>query len=155
MYDKKLYEIAYAFKQEDQGVYYMNDLCSSIEKDISINDIVDLLKLYSDNVTNSEQNEFVTEVINKAVLIDPKLSSHIIIKNIHLLIQEEAIGCMTYLFLIFIHWNKEITDIFLDALVNADVKDSNIFINELEHEINNDYDELYDDFLKRYYALKA
>lgn len=32
----------------------------------------------------------------------------------------------TYLFLIFIHWNKEITDIFLDALVHANVKDSTI-----------------------------
>jgi hypothetical protein len=155
MYDKKLYETAYALKDEDQGIHLMNELCTNIEQDISINDIADIMRLYSDNATNSEQNEFVTEVINNAVLIDPEQSSQIIIKNIDILIQEEAIGCITYLFLIFIHWNKEITDIFLDALVNADVKDSNIMINELVNEINNDYDELYDDFLKKYYALKA
>lgn len=154
LYDKKLYEIAYALKEEDQGINSMNELCTKIENEVSVNDIVDLLKLYSDNATNSEQNEFVTEVINKAVLIDPKLSSHIIIKNINLLVQEEAIGCITYLFLIFIHWNKEITDIFLDSLVHANVKDSTIIINELVYEINNDYDELYDDFIKRYYAKK-
>jgi hypothetical protein len=155
MYNKKLYETAYALKEEDQGIHLMNELCSNIEQDISINDIADIMRLYSDNATNSEQNEFVTEVINNVVLINPELSSQIIIKNIDILIQEGAIGCITYIFLIFIHWNKELTDIFLDALVNADVKNSNIIINELVYEINNDYDELYDNLLKRYYAIKA
>lgn len=155
MYDKKLYETVYALKEEDQGIHLMNELCSNIEQDISIDDIADIMRLYSDNATNSEQNEFVTEVINNAVLIDSKRSSQIIINNINILIEEDAIGCMTYLFLLFIHWNKEITDIFLDALVNADVKDSNIIINELAYEVENDYDDLYDDFLKRYYSLKA
>lgn len=155
LYNQKLYETAYALKEEDQGIHVMNELCTNIEQDISINDIADIMRLYTDNATNSEQNEFVTEVINKAVLIDPEKSSQIIIKNIDILIQEEAIGCITYLFLIFIYWNKEITDIFLDALINADEKDSNLIINELVYEINNDYDELYDVFLKRYYALKA
>lgn len=61
MYDKKLYEIAYALKEEDQGINSMNELCTKIEDEVSVNDIVDLLKLYSDNATNSEQNEFVTK----------------------------------------------------------------------------------------------
>jgi hypothetical protein len=155
MYDKKMYETAYALKEDDQGIYSMNELCTNMEKDVSVDDIADLMKLYSDRAVNSEQNEFVTEVINKAVLIDPKLASHIIIKNINILIQEEAIGCITYLFLIFIYWNKEITDIFLDSLVKSNINDSNIIINELEYEIKNDYDELYNDFLIRYHALKA
>lgn len=155
MYDKKMYEIAYSLKEDNQGIYSMNDLCTNMENDVAIDDIADLLKLYSDRAVNSEQNEFVTEVINKAVLIDPKLASDIIIKNISILIQEEAIGCITYLFLIFIYWNREITDIFLDSLVKADINDSNIIITELENELKNDYDEVYKDFLDKYYALKA
>lgn len=154
MYDNKMYEKAYALKEDDQGIYLMNELCTNMEKSVSVDDIADLMKLYSDRAVNSEQNEFVTEVINKAVLLDPKIASNIIIKNINVLIQEEAIGCITYLILIFIYWNKEITDIFLDSLVKANINDSNIIINELEYEMKNDYDEIYDDFLKRYYALK-
>lgn len=30
MYDKKLYEIAYALKEEDQGINSMNELCTKI-----------------------------------------------------------------------------------------------------------------------------
>lgn len=155
MYDKKLYETAYALKEDDQGIYTMNEFCSSMEKEVSVDDIPDLMRLYSDGTVNTEQNEFVTEVINKAVLINPKLASHTIINNINILIQEEAIGCITYLFLLFIYWNEDITDVFLDALVKANISDSNIFISELEYELKNDYDELYNEFLKKYYTLKA
>lgn len=30
LYDKKLYEIAYALKEEDQGINSMNELCTKI-----------------------------------------------------------------------------------------------------------------------------
>lgn len=30
MYDKKLYEIAYALKEKDQGINSMNELCTKI-----------------------------------------------------------------------------------------------------------------------------
>lgn len=106
MYDNKMYEIAYVLKEDQKGISSMNDLCTNIENQVNVEDIVDLMKLYSDRAVNGEQNEFVTEVINLAVLIEPKLASDII-------------------------------------------------INELKYEIKNDYDELYNDFLNRYYALKV
>ncbi|MDE6015608.1 MAG: hypothetical protein K2H41_07950 [Acetatifactor sp.] len=49
----------------------MNQFCSSIEKDATVKDIPDILRLYSDRAVALEQNEFVTEVLCKIVENNP------------------------------------------------------------------------------------
>jgi len=148
---KAMYVKAYSEKCEPQGVYSMNQFCSAISEEATIDDISDLMKLYYDRAITTEQNQFVLEVLNTVFVKSPKLAAKKIVENIWILKREEAENCISYLLIMFIYWNKELTHYFLEALVESDKSNSNCFIEELKFQINEDNDELYEQFLTSYF----
>ena len=148
---EEMYDKAYSEKCEPQGVYSMNQFCSAISEEVTIDDISDLMKLYYDRAITTEQNQFITEVLNKVFEKSPKLAAKKIVDNIWILKKERAENCISYLLIMFIYWNKELTHYFLEALVESDKSNSNCFIEELKFQINEDNDELYEKFLTSYF----
>lgn len=148
---EEMYYKAYNEKKKAQGVYSMNDYCSNVEEQSNVNDIPDIMKLYYDKVITPAQNEFITNVLDKIVLDNPESAIEKIIKNIKTLEEEEALGCVSELLLIFIDWNEDITDIFLVELLKAKAENSRYFIESLKYQVNAKNDEFYRDFLRRYY----
>lgn len=141
---------AYNEKREDSGIYSMNEYCSNVEDLATAEDIPDIMRLYFDGAS-SAQNEFITNVLDSVVLRSPKQSIAKIIENIEILKQEDALDCIFGLLLIFIDWNEEITDIFLDELVMAPSEKSLYFIKRLEMEVSEYDDKSYSEFLDRYH----
>ena len=148
---EQMYIKAYCDKGKPEGVYSMNAYCSNIEEMVTIDNIPDLMRLYYDKPITTEQNEFITVVLDKIVLEQPELAAINIIKNVNILKQENALDCIFYILLIFINWNEEISDYFLDALVQSDKADASFFIKELEHQVNKYNDDEYRQFLEVYY----
>lgn len=121
------YSNAYKSKRLPEGVYVMNEFCSSIHNSADVDDIPDILKLYYDDVDTLAQNEFITEVLNEIVQKKPREATKKIMANIMILREEEAEECIYHVLMIFIYWNHQFRDIFVDELKKAD-KDSQAFI---------------------------
>jgi len=100
---KAMYVKAYSEKCEPQGVYSMNQFCSAISEEATIDDISDLMKLYYDRAITTEQNQFVLEVLNTVFVKSPKLAAKKIVENIWILKREEAENCISYLLIMFIY----------------------------------------------------
>lgn len=143
------YRSAYEAKKKPEGVYIMNQFCSSIEKDATIKDIPDILKLYDDRALTWEQNEFVTEVLCTIVENNPRDAAKNIIANIRIL-QEEAEECFIYILIIFIHWYPQFKNIFLEELKESNIENQKYIIDNIEDRAHHLNDEKFIEFLKEY-----
>lgn len=148
------YRSAYEAKKEPEGVYIMNQFCCSIEKDATVEDIPDLLRLYYDRVHTEEQNEFVTEVLCKIIKKNPRDAAKNIIANIRILEEENAEECFTEITMIFIFWYPQFKNIFMEELKKADIENQKYIIDHIEyyyaHHSKQGYVEKYRDFLEEY-----
>lgn len=129
----------------------MNDYCSNVADEATAEDIPDIIRLYSDKAA-SAQNEFITNALDEIVLKDPKSGIKKIIDNIQLLEQEDALDCISEFFLIFINWNEDITDVFLEELLVANNEKGRYFIERLKFEAYEKNDDCYAEFLTKYYG---
>lgn len=97
----------YETKKEPEGVYVMNQFCSSIEKDATVEDIPDILRLYYDRAITSEQNEFVTIVLCAIVERNPREAAKNIIANVKIFQEEEAEEWFEDILRMFLYWNPK------------------------------------------------
>ena len=144
------YRSAYETKKKPEGVYIMNEFCSSIEKNATIIDIPSLLRLYYDRAITCEQNEFVTEVLIKIVNNNPRGAAKNIIANIRILQEEEAEECFLEILRIFIYWYPQFKNIFIEELKESDIENQKYIIKNIEYWADEKNDEKYIDFLKEY-----
>ena len=151
---EELYHKAYTEKIDAQGIYSMNEYCSSVKESATKEDIPSIMRLYYDKAV-SAQNEFITIVLDKVVLESPKLSIKKVIENIEILKQEDALDCVFELLLIFIDWNEEITDVFIEELIDSPNENSIYFIERLKYEAYEKNDKSYAEFLSTYYKKLA
>ena len=108
MWDReKEYRRVYETKKEPEGVYVMNQFCSSIEKDATVEDIPDILRLYYDRAITSEQNEFVTIVLCAIVERNPREAAKNIIANVKIFQEEEAEEWVEDILRMFLCWNPK------------------------------------------------
>ncbi len=108
MWDReKEYRRVYETKKEPEGVYVMNQFCSSIEKDATVEDIPDILRLYYDRAITSEQNEFVTIVLCAIVERNPREAAKNIIANVKIFQEEEAEEWFEDILRMFLYWNPK------------------------------------------------
>lgn len=147
------YKSAYESKKEPEGVYIMNQFCCSIEKDATIEDIPDLLRLYYSRPHTWEQNEFVTEVLCVIIEKHPRAAAKKIIANIRILEEENAKQCFSQITRIFIYWYPQFTHIFMKELKKADIENQKCIIDHIEYYACHKKDEKYMDFLKEYKLL--
>ena len=144
------YRSAYETKKKPEGVYIMNEFCSSVEKDATIIDIPNILRLYYDRALTCEQNEFVTEVLIKIVNNNPRGAAKNIIANIRILQEEEAEECFPEILRIFIYWYPQFKNIFIEELKESDIENQKYIIKNIEYWADEKNDEKYIDFLKEY-----
>ena len=90
----------------------MNQFCSSIEKDATVEDIPDILRLYYDRAITSEQNEFVTIVLCAIVERNPREAAKNIIANVKIFQEEEAEEWVEDILRMFLCWNPKFKNIF-------------------------------------------
>lgn len=147
---EKEYRRAYETKKEPEGVYVMNDFCCSIEKDATVEDIPDILRLYYDRAITCEQNDFVTIVLCAIVEKNPKDAAKNIIANIRILQEEDAEECFEEILLMFIYWNPQFKNIFMEELKKASIENQKYIIENMEDLADHYNDEKYIAFLKEY-----
>ena len=117
MWDReKEYRRVYETKKEPEGVYVMNQFCSSIEKDATVEDIPDILRLYYDRAITSEQNEFVTIVLCAIVERNPREAAKNIIANVKIFQEEEAEEWVEDILRMFLCWNPKFKNIFMEEV---------------------------------------
>jgi len=144
------YRNAYETKKRPEGVYIMNEFCSGIEKDATVIDIPNILRLYYDRALTCEQNEFVTEVLIKIVNDNPKDAAKNIIANIRILQEEEAEECFLEILRIFIYWCPQFNSIFMEELKESNIENQKYIIENIEYWADERNDEKYIDFIKEY-----
>ncbi len=147
---EKEYRKAYETKKEPKGVYVMNDFCSSIEKDATVEDIPDILRLYYDRAITPAQNEYITIVLCAIAEKNPREAARKIIANVKIFQEEEAEECFDDILLIFIYWNPEFKNIFMEEIKKANIENQKYIIDYIEYLADEDNDEKYIDFLKEY-----
>ena len=128
MYRKKEYRRAYETKKEPEGVYIMNEFCCSIEKDATVEDIPDVLRLYYERAITYAQNDFVTEVLCNIVEKNPKDAAKNIIANIRILQEEDAEECFGEILRMFIYWYPQFKNIFMEELKEANKENQKYII---------------------------
>ena len=144
------YNDAYNAKKFSNGVYIMNEFCSSIHETAGIEDIRNILRLYYDEPITYAQNEFVTEVLNAIVQRSPREATKEIIKNIMVLKQEEAERSIGDIFIIFFHWHKQFTTIFLDELKKVNEDTQKYILDNLKYFAEHEDDKVYLKVLEQY-----
>ncbi|MCI9676736.1 MAG: hypothetical protein HFH06_13440 [Lachnospiraceae bacterium] len=123
MWDReKEYRRVYETKKEPEGVYVMNQFCSSIEKDATVEDIPDILRLYYDRAITSEQNEFVTIVLCAIVERNPREAAKNIIANVKIFQEEEAEEWVEDILRMFLCWNPKFKNIFMEEVKNSNIE---------------------------------
>lgn len=123
MWDReKEYRRVYETKKEPEGVYVMNQFCSSIEKDATVEDIPDILRLYYDRAITSEQNEFVTIVLCAIVERNPREAAKNIIANVKIFQEEEAEEWFEDILRMFLCWNPKFKNIFMEEVKNSNIE---------------------------------
>ena len=123
MWDReKEYRRVYETKKETEGVYVMNQFCSSIEKDATVEDIPDILRLYYDRAITSEQNEFVTIVLCAIVERNPREAAKNIIANVKIFQEEEAEEWVEDILRMFLCWNPKFKNIFMEEVKNSNIE---------------------------------
>ena len=147
---EKEYRRAYETKKEPEGVYVMNQLCSSIEKDATVEDIPDILRLYYDRAITSEQNEFVTIVLCAIVERNPRAAAKNIIANVEIFQEEEAEEWFEDILRMFLYWNPEFKNIFMEEIKNSNIENQEYIINYIKYSAEKYHKEKYIDFLKEY-----
>lgn len=150
MGEKIDYKSAYEAKKEPKGIYIMNQYCSSIENDATLEDIPDVLRLYYDRVLTCEQNEFVTMVLDKIIQGNPNEAAKNIIANIGILKEEQAEECIVEIFLIFIFWNPALKSIFMEELKKSNIENQKFIIESMEYLADEENEEEYIHFLEEY-----
>lgn len=119
MWDReKEYRRVYETKKEPEGVYVMNQFCSSIEKDATVEDIPDILRLYYDRAITSEQNEFVTIVLCAIVERNPREAAKNIIANVKIFQEEEAEEWVEDILRMF----PKFKNIFMEEVKNSNIE---------------------------------
>ena len=144
------YRNAYETKKEPEGVYVMNQFCSSIEKDATVEDIPDILRLYYDRAITSEQNEFVTIVLCAIVERNPREAAKNIIANVKIFQEEEAEEWFEDILRMFLYWNPEFKNIFMEEIKNSNIENQEYIINYIKYSAEKYNKEKYIDFLKEY-----
>ncbi|MCM1063695.1 MAG: hypothetical protein NC420_04325 [Eubacterium sp.] len=144
------YRNAYEMKKEPEGVYIMNQFCSGIEKEATVEDIPDIMRLYYDRALTCEQNEFVTEVICKIVENNPRDAARNIIAHIRILQEEKAEECFLEIMRIFIYWYPQFKNIFMEELKESDIENQKYVLDIIEYWAEERNEEEYIDFLKEY-----
>ena len=144
------YRNAYETKKEPEGVYVMNQFCSSIEKDATVEDIPDILRLYYDRAITSEQNEFVTIVLCAIVERNPREAAKNIIANVKNFQEEEAEEWFEDILRMFLYWNPEFKNIFMEEIKNSNIENQEYIINYIKYSAEKYNKEKYIDFLKEY-----
>lgn len=144
------YRSAYEAKKEPEGVYIMNEFCSSIAKEATVKDIPDILRLYYDRVHTWAQNEFVTEVLCEIIKNNPRDAAKNIIANIRILQEEKAEECFPQISRIFFYWYPQFLNIFMEELKEANIENQKYIIENIEYFADEYNDEKYIDFLKEY-----
>jgi len=142
------YKSAYEAKKEPKGIYIMNQYCSSVEKGATLQDIPNFLRLYYDRALTCEQNEFITAVLNKIVLDNPREAAQRIIANIGILKEEYAEECIAEIFLIFLFWNPALKDIFMEELKKSNIESQSFIIESMEYLADEENEEEYVNFLE-------
>ena len=123
MWDReKEYRRVYETKKEPEGVYVMNQFCSSIEKDATVEDIPEILRLYYDRAITSEQNEFVTIVLCAIVERNPREAAKNIIANVKIFQEEEAEEWFEDILRMFLYWNPKFKNIFMEEVKNSNIE---------------------------------
>lgn len=115
---EKEYRRVYETKKEPEGVYVMNQFCSSIEKDATVEDIPDILRLYYDRAITSEQNEFVTIVLCAIVERNPREAAKNIIANVKIFQEEEAEEWVEDILRMF----PKFKNIFMEEVKNSNIE---------------------------------
>ncbi len=144
------YKKAYESKKRPEGVYLMIQFCSNIKNSTNIKDIPSILRLYYGRVVTCEQNEFVTEVLNNIVAKNPRDAARIIIDNIRILKEEHAEECFGDILLIFIYWNSQLKNIFMEEIKRANQENQKYIIDNIEYLAEEENDEEYIKFLHEY-----
>lgn len=150
MGEKIDYKSAYEAKKEPKGIYIMNQYCSSVEDDVTTEDIPNILRLYYDQVLTCEQNEFVTVVLDKIVQENPNEAARQIISNIKILKEEQAEECIVEIFLIFIFWYPALKSIFMEELKKSNSENQKFILESMEYLADEENEEEYIHFLKEY-----
>lgn len=144
------YRSAYEAKKKPEGVYIMNQFCSDIEKDATVKDIPDILRLYYDRALTCEQNDFITAVIWKIVENNPRDAAKSIIANIKILKEEEAEECFLEILRIFIYWYPQFRNIFMEEIKESNIENEKYITNNIKDWADYLNNEKYIDFLKEY-----
>lgn len=115
-------------KNEEGGIDAINEFCSKWEGLAGIEEIPFLMRLYYDDVYTSEQNEFVTWVIDAVIQKEPEKAFETIINNYSILIEEDATWCIYYLASLMIFANVELIKYSAVALAKADDSIREVFL---------------------------
>lgn len=144
------YRSAYEAKKKPEGVYIMNQFCSGIEKDATVKDIPDILRLYYDRALTCEQNDFITAVICKIVENNPRDAAKSIIANIKILKEEEAEECFLEILRIFIYWYPQFRNIFVEEIKESNIENQKYITDNIKDWADYLNNEKYINFLKEY-----
>lgn len=144
------YRSAYESKKKPEGVYVMNQFCSGIEKDATVKDIPDILRLYYDRALTCEQNDFITAVICKIVENNPRDAAKNIIANIKILKEEEAEECFLEILRIFIYWYPQFRNIFVEEIKESNIENQKYITDNIKDWADYLNNEKYINFLKEY-----
>lgn len=147
---EKEYRKAYETKKEPEGVYIIDEFCSSIENDATVGDIPDILRLYYDRAITPAQNEYITIVLCNIVEKNPREAVRNIIANVKIFQEEEAKECFEDIPRIFIYWNPEFKNIFMEEIKKANIENQKYIIDYIEYLADHYNDEKYIAFLKEY-----
>ncbi|WP_353095645.1 hypothetical protein [Tissierella praeacuta] len=90
----QIYELK---KQSEELIYKMNDFCSKWDGNLTVSEIPYLIKLFDDNCSTSEQNEFIVEAIRSIYEKSPLDTVRCILDNTSILSTENSEECFFWL----------------------------------------------------------
>lgn len=99
---QKLYE-----EKKDADIYAILDFCEKYDGKLELQHIYDLLRLLYGDLTISEQNECIVNLLDSIVKTYGQEAVNIIVEETDVLIDEKSENCLFLVLAMILFWNKK------------------------------------------------
>lgn len=131
---KEEFKEAYQAKKIDD-INVINKFCTKWEKLVTVEHIPYFMRLYYDDVSTCEQNEFITGVLDSIIKVNLKEAIKRIIQYLDIL-EEEAEECFSYIVIVIVFWNKEQIACSAKIIANAEEGIGEKFVKDIKDTLN-------------------
>lgn len=152
------FERVYNLKKFD-GIDEMNEFCGKWHGVATVDHIPNFMRLYYDDVSTSEQNEFVTNVLNEILIADPEKAIEKIVENFNILLEEDAEDCFLYLEAMLVFWNPGQIPLSAKVIAKAEKSVGETFVAHIKKTVEktkvDSIETIAEKFLSLYFKEKA